>query len=103
MKDKRKENAEPTAPYTGKTYAYVAIGLCVAGAAALGLIFTKLGIYALLAAIILSLAALAFANTQKRKNNFGRLKIVIICAYVLLGVSIAVFIGGLIWSAAANP
>ena len=85
--------------YNGKAYAYTAIGLLVAGAVFLGLIFTPLGIYALIASILLSLAALAFVNIQKKKNDFEKLKIIKIAGYILLGLSTLVFVGGLIYSA----
>lgn len=85
--------------YNGKAYAYTAIGLLVAGVVFLGLMFSPLGIYALIAAVLLNLAALSFINLQKKKNNFEKLKIIRIIAYVLLGVSLAVFIGGMIWAA----
>lgn len=81
-----------------KTYAYIALGLMAAGAAALALIFTPLGIYALIAAVLFDIAALTFLNIQKKKNAFRELKFIIIAAYVLLGVTVAVFAGGIIWS-----
>ena len=68
---KNKEDKKPEQPYTGRTYA----------------------------SLLLSLASLAFLNVQKRKNNFGKLAILNICAYVVLGIITAFFIGGIIWSA----
>ena len=100
-KDDKEKLPEPSS-YTGKTYAYIALGLLVAGAVALGLIFTKLGVYALIAAVLFELGSLSFANVQKKKNNFKYLKILIICAYVLLGISIALFIGGIIYSSSTK-
>ncbi len=85
--------------YNKKVYAYISAGLTAAGAVFLALIFTKLGIYSLIASVILSLAALAFVNVQKRKNSFGGLKYFTAAAYAVLALSIAVFVGGLIWSA----
>lgn len=85
--------------YTGKTYAYIAIALIALSAVSFGLAFTMLGIYAIIASVLCSLAALAFADVQKRKNNFKRLVIIRICAYVTLGISVAFFTCGLIWSA----
>ena len=90
---------QPESGYNGFGYAYAAIGLIVTGIAALALIFTVLGIYSLIASVILSLAALTFVNIQKRKNDFPKLKIIKICAYIVFGIAVAVFIGGLIWSA----
>ena len=58
-----------------------------------------MGIYSLIASLILSLGSLAFLNVQKKKNDFGRLVILKICAYVVLFTVTAFFIGGIIWSA----
>lgn len=99
MNKKKDENNAPVTQYTGKTYAYISIALSAAALASFALMFTKLGIYALIASVLLSLAALSFANVQKKKNNFRNLLFVIICAYVTLGLSVAVFAGGIIWSA----
>lgn len=85
--------------YTKKTYAYVSIGLIAASAAAFGLTFTAMGIYSLIAAVLLALASLSFAGIQKKKNNFKWLLIVKIAAYAALIVYIGFFIGGIIWSA----
>lgn len=96
---KKNKDTQTDQTYTGRTYAYIAAGLTVAAAVFFGLAFTVLGIYALIASLLLSLAAVAFANVQKRKNNFDKLVIISICAYVVLGVTAALFIGGIIWSA----
>ena len=53
-------NNLPEQPYGGKTYAYIAVGCIIAAFATFGLIFTVIGIYALIASVLLSLAALAF-------------------------------------------
>lgn len=95
---KRKDKTPPEQPYAGKLFAYISIGLIIAGAAALGLIFTVLGIYALIASILFEIAALAFVNIQKRKNDFKELKIIKTVAYVALGITAAVFIGGIVYS-----
>ncbi|MDE6001091.1 MAG: hypothetical protein K2G96_02060 [Clostridia bacterium] len=97
-----KEKLPAPSLYTGKAYAYIAVALLIAGAVALGLIFTKLGIYALIAAVLFQLGALSFANVQKKKNNFKYLKIIMICSYVLLGVSVLLFIGGIIYASSTN-
>ena len=55
---------------TSKIYFYISIALSAASAIAFGLIFTPLALYSLLASIILSIAALSMAVTQKKKNNF---------------------------------
>ena len=99
MNRKKDENRTPLAPYTGKAFAYVSIALTIAAIAAFGLMFTKLGIYALISSVLLSLASLTFANVQKKKNKFKNLIFVTVCAYVALGLSVAVFAGGIIWSA----
>lgn len=91
-------NFNPRENYTKKTYAYVAVGLIIACAVFLGLIFTVLGIYSLIASILFAIGAVAFSNVQKKKNNFPNLKIIMIFSYIFLGISLAVFAGGLIWS-----
>ena len=83
--------------YSGKLYAYLSIAFIVLSAVFLGLMFTVLGIYALIGSILSALAALAFANVQKRKNDFNGLKIIRIAAYAFLIISMAVFAGGIIW------
>lgn len=85
--------------FSGKTYAYIAVALMVACAVCIGLTFTVCGIYALIAAALLSLASLSFVNVQKKKNDFPQLKIIKVCAYCLLFVTLAFFAGGIIWSA----
>ena len=102
MKRKDEQNQTPEPPYTGRLFAYIAIGLIVAGAVSLGLIFTVLGIYALIASILFEIAALAFVNIQKRKNDFKELKIIKIIAYVALGITAAVFVGGIIYAIATK-
>lgn len=98
MKNKEEINKEEIKSTT-KTYFYVAIGACILAATAFGLSFSFLGIYALISSIILELAALSFILTQKKKNNFPAVKIVLIISYVLLALSVLLFIGGLIYSA----
>lgn len=98
MKNKEEINKEEIKSTT-KTYFYVAIGACILAATAFGLSFSFLGIYALISSIIFELAALSFILTQKKKNNFPAVKIVLIISYVLLALSVLLFIGGLIYSA----
>lgn len=83
--------------YNGKAYAYISIASIIACAVFLGLMFTRLSIYALISSILLALCALAFANIQKSKNPFKGLKIIIVISYVMLIVSILIFVGGIIW------
>lgn len=84
-----------------KVYFYISIAACVLAAVAFGLSFSALGIYSLIASFLLEFCALSFATTQKKKNPFPAVKIATVTAYVLLGLSAALFIGGLIYSAAA--
>ncbi len=96
---KNKNELPPEEPYTGKAYAYIAIGLTAAAIVAFGLTFTVLGIYSLISSVLLSLASLAFVTTQKRKNNFDKLIYITVCAYIVLGVTVLSFIGGIIYVA----
>lgn len=91
-------NDLPPENYTGKTYAYIAVALTVLGAVAFGLSFTVMGIYSLIASVLFSLGALTFANIQKKRNNFKELIFVFIAAYAVLAVTVAFFIGGIIWA-----
>jgi hypothetical protein len=95
----KKKINEPEEPYTGKTYFYIAIVLDVLSAVAFALTFTALGIYSLIASILLTLASLTFCNTQKKKNNLPYLKWVFIASYALLTIEVLLFIGGIIYSA----
>ena len=97
MKKKVQENEEIKS--NSKVYCYIAIGACVLAAAAFGLSFSFMGIYALIASLILELCALSFCVTQKKKNHFSALKFVFIAAYILLALSALLFIGGLVYSA----
>lgn len=85
--------------YNGKTYAYIAMGLVAAAAVSFGLMFTILGIYALISSILLSIAALSFAETQKKKNNLSWLIYLKIVIFVMLALAIGFFIGGIVVSA----
>ena len=83
----------------GNIYAYVAIGLIVGGAVALGLSFTKLGIYSLIASLLLEMGAMSFINVQKKKNNLKWLFYIRIAAYILFAAAIVLFAIGTVWSA----
>jgi low temperature requirement protein LtrA len=98
MKDKKEVKTEEIKSNT-KAYFYASIVACVLAAVAFGLSFSFMGIYALISSVILSLCALSFAITQKKKNNFAALKFAFIAAYVMLALSVLLFIGGLIYSA----
>lgn len=84
--------------YNGKVYAYISAALAAASLVLTGVSFSPAGIYALIAAVLTGIASLSFANYQKRKNNFQGLKIFYVAAYAALIVSLAIFVGGLIWS-----
>lgn len=84
--------------YNGKVYAYISAALAAASLVLTGVSFSPAGIYALIAAVLTGIASLSFANYQKRKNNFQGLKIFYVVAYAALIVSLAIFVGGLIWS-----
>lgn len=96
---KEKNNPpEQQPPYHKKTYFYIALVAIAAGAVAFGLAFAKPGIYALMASVLLSLAALSFLNTQKKRNNFKGVFYATVAAYILLALCLAFFIGGVIYS-----
>lgn len=95
-------NDLPPENYTRKTYAYIAVALTVLGAVAFGLSFTVMGIYSLIASVLFSLGALTFANIQKKRNNFKELIFVFIAAYAVLAVTVAFFIGGIIWASSIS-
>ena len=99
MKEKKEVQENEEIKSTTKTYFYIAIAACVLSSVAFGLSFSILGIYALIASLILELSALSFCVTQKKKNNFPALKFVFIAAYILLALSALLFVGGLVYSA----
>lgn len=100
MKKLKDENSN--APYTGKAFCYIAIAALIISAVFIGLMFTVLGVYSLIGSVLSELCALAFVNAQKRRNDFPKLAIVKICAYALLAISVAVFIGGIIWASVSG-
>ncbi len=99
MKEKKEVQENEEIKSTTKVYFYIAIAACVLSIVAFGLSFSVLGIYSLIASLILELCALSFCVTQKKKNPFPALKFVFIAAYVLLALSAALFVGGLVYSA----
>ena len=100
MKEEKEVQAEENLPVeTRKIWFWFGVALTVVAAVAFGLTFSILGIFALISSVVLSLAALAFLRTQKKRNNFKAVFIATVCAYVVLGISVAFFIGGLIYSA----
>ncbi len=80
-------------------YAYIAIGLIIVGAIALGVSFTVLGVYALIASMLFEIAAMTFVNLQKRRQDLKWLIYLKIAAYVLFGATLLIFVGGTVWSA----
>lgn len=83
----------------GRALFFVAIGLLCAAVAFYVVAFFAIGIYALISAILLSLASLAFLRAQKKKSDFKGVFVVTIIAYAALALSTGTFIGGLIYSA----
>lgn len=80
-------------------YAYIAIGLIIVGAIALGVSFTVLGVYALIASMLFEIAAMTFVNLQKRRQDLKWLIYLKIATYVLFGAALLIFVGGTVWSA----
>ncbi|MCD8286271.1 MAG: hypothetical protein LUD50_03475 [Clostridia bacterium] len=95
------EEQVPEVPYTKKTYFYVAIGSTAVSVvfAVLGFTVSVINIYGIIVAILMSLAALSFLATQKKKNNFKAVKPLTIINYVILILLILFIIGGIIWAA----
>lgn len=81
-----------------KIYFYIAIAALILAATAFGLAFSPLGVYSLIASIILELCSLSFLATQKKRYNFRAVLYLTIAAYTMLVLSAAFFIGGLIYS-----
>lgn len=82
----------------GRVFFFVAIGATCAAFVFYGLIFV-IGIYSLIASVLLSLGALAFLRAQKKKYDCrGRFAVTVI-AYAALALSAGTFIGGIIYSA----
>lgn len=85
----------------GRARFYAAIAAAALAAAALGLAFIPLpyaGVYFLISSVLLEICSLAFSSSQKKINPFPAVKILQIFAYILLFLSGALFLGGLIYS-----
>lgn len=83
-----------------RVYFFIALGLLLLAAVAFGCTFIPgVGVYTLIASVLLELSALSFLSTQKKKNNFKAVFYVTIAAYVLLALSALLFIGGLVYVA----
>lgn len=92
--DEEKENKQT------KTYFYISLAACIFGFIMFGITFIpSVGIYGLISSILLGLTSLAFARMQKKKFNFKGVFYAQISAYILLGLALALFIGGIIYSA----
>ena len=74
-----------------KLFVFIAIALIAAGAVALGLYFTVLGIYALVTSALLEFAAMVCLNVQKKFGNFKWLIFVKIAAYAMFAAAVVVF------------
>ncbi len=106
MSKKRKNDTDENTTESGalqpadanKNLFYCGICAGVLAIVAFILAFFVLKVYGLIAAVVLVLASLAFFTSQKKKRNFKLNKIFTIIAYVLLGLFIAFFIGGIIYS-----
>lgn len=92
------QNQEESVKSTTKLFYYLAVICCGLGAVAFGLTFTALGMYSLISAVLLEIAALAFCNTQQRKNNFKAVFYVKVIVYALLVAFLVFFVGGIIYS-----
>lgn len=79
---------------------FIGLGALIAAVIAFGLAFLPpLGVYSLIASVLLELASLSFLNAQKKRNFFKAVKYVTVFAYAMLAASVALFAGGLIFSA----
>ena len=93
----KNDNLEPE-KYTGKTYAYISAAMTALSFVALGLAFTPLGIYSLIASVLFAIAALEFINVQKKKNAFKQIIYFTAAAYIALAAATLVLAGGIIYS-----
>ena len=97
MKPENNDKEMLNAPNKSMLYFYLALVAAILGVAFTVLTFvTVLGVYALIAAIVLYLASLAFLRVQKKKNNFKWVKPLTIAVYVLLAIDAVIFIVGII-------
>ena len=79
-----------------KLYLIIAIALMALGAVALGLSFTALGSYALVACMVIEVVAVTFINLQQKKESFKWLFYLKIGAYLLFAAAIILFVLGAI-------
>lgn len=78
---------------------YMTAAADVLAAVFYGLAFSPIKIYGLIASVLLELAALAFAGSQKKVKPSPALTAATIIAYALLAASAATFIAGMVFSA----
>ncbi len=99
-KHKTTEEQPPEEPYTKKTYFYVALGSTVISAAfaVLGFTVSVISIYGIIVSILMSLAALSFLATQKKKNDFKAVRPLTVINYVIVVLLVLFIIGGIIYS-----
>ena len=76
---------------------YIALVCAILGAIALPLCFTPLGVYALIAGMLCEICALAFCEKQKKNKPLKSLKWINIIAYVVLGITALIFVGGIVY------
>ena len=98
MDEENKNERKPPVKHESKIYAFIAIGLAAAGAVTLGLSFTKLGVYSLIASMLFEIVAITFINLQKKKNDFKWLVYVKAVSYALFIASVFLFAGGTVLS-----
>ena len=79
-----------------KLYIIVAIAFAALGAVALGVAFTKLGGYALIACMILEVVAATLINLQQKKENFKWLLYFKIGVYLLFAAAVILLITGVV-------
>ena len=99
IKENTDNNQQPKK--NGRVFFYIALACTVLGAVFFGLTFTPLAVFSLLAAILFCLASLSLLGTQKKRENFKGVFILTVITYVLFGIFLAFFIGGVIWSSFA--
>lgn len=81
-----------------RTRFFAALAMLVLALAAFGLSFTPhYGIYLLITSILLELSGLSFLSAQKKIFNFPAVKYLTITAYILLFLSGALFLGGIVF------
>lgn len=81
----------------GKAFYYTALACTILSGIFFGLTFV-LGVYSLLSAILFCLASLSLSGTQKKRENFNGVTALTVVTYIFLGIFVAVFVGGVIWS-----